>query len=123
MIFRKQVWAAVGAAALLAGLMAAPSGAASAPINGVGKGKCAIAGTIKFNPPLKFGGTTPETVSIAATLSGCTGTGAGANVLGGTSTGSEKTPTNDCAALTGTMHNTLKTIVKWTVKAGKPALN
>jgi hypothetical protein len=122
MKLHRQSLAALGAAALLTALMAAPGGAAG-PINGVGKGKCAISGTIKFNPPLKNGGTAAETVTVAASLSGCSGTGAGATIASGTSTGSEHTPTNSCSALVGTMHNTLTTIAKWTVKAGKPALN
>jgi hypothetical protein len=104
------------------GLMMGPVTAAS-PINGTGTVTCGIKGTIKFSPPLKTGGTSPETVSISASLSGCSGTGNGADVVKASSKGSESTPNNDCASLAGTMSNTLTTTTKWTVGSGKPKLN
>src|ERR1700687_1245500 len=104
------------------GLMVGPVTAAS-PINGTGTVTCGIKGTIKFNPALKTGGTTPETVSIAVSLSGCSGTGNGADGVKATSAGSENTANNNCASLAGTMSNTLTTTTKWTVGAGKPKLN
>jgi len=104
------------------GLMMGPVSAVS-PINGTGTVTCSIKGTLKFSPPLKNGGTTPETISLAASLSGCSGTGNGADVTKASAKGSEITANNACASLVGTMSNTLSTTVKWTVGSGKPKLN
>jgi hypothetical protein len=105
--------------ALIGIATAAPAGAATV---GTGTVKCAIGGKLTFNPPLKNGGTSAETIKVKVTLGHCTGTGSGTTVAGGTATGTTTRPNNDCSGLAGTNTTPLVANTVWTVKTGQPAL-
>lgn len=58
-----------------------------------------VTGTVSFDPPLTSSGTSPETISLSLTSTGCTATGSAAQVTGNTTTATIQAPTNDCTSL------------------------
>jgi hypothetical protein len=127
MSFKRHLVVAVGLAALLAGMVMSGGPAYATGINGVGTVSCTIAaGTIKFSPALKNTGiATKETVTVKTTLSGCSGTGDGARVTGGTAVGKiiiTGPGSNVCTKLVGTQTNKLLAVTAWKV-TGLPTLN
>ena len=104
----------------LVGMTVGPAGAA-APINGSGKVRCTVVGTVKYSPPLKATSTGPSTTTLKTTLTcGKPGsTGDGAHLASGKNLTKSNNATNDCTSVlqpptpqpgTGT--------VKWKVASG-----
>jgi hypothetical protein len=86
-------------ALLVTAAFAGPAGASRPPPkDGTGTLHCAVSGSMKFSPPLITGGTaTTETIALKTALSGCTGTGDGANIKGGTMKSVYQISSNDCS--------------------------
>jgi hypothetical protein len=104
----------VGAGPVSAGATASPA------IKGVGSVRCAVSGKVKFNPALSSS-STPTTVKVSLTLTGCHGSNAGKTVSGGNVTGTlTGTPAGDCGITQFSTSGALT--VTYTVKSGHPKL-
>jgi hypothetical protein len=123
----KRVGATVAVPVLLAGagltIAAAPAGAGAAnaqAVKGIGALNCGTTVRIKFNPAL--GATSVSTaIKVNVTLTGCSGSNAGATVTGGQITGTlTGTPAGDRAASAVSTTGTLT--VTYVVKMGHPSL-
>ena len=111
----------VGLALAAGTAMAGPLGAATPPIVGSGTVSCSVKATLSFAPPLKYPGTTqPTVITLKSTLSGCTGTGDGANIKSGKTVVVHTVEDNDCLnRLEGTPTDQSGDI-KWSVLAHTP---
>jgi hypothetical protein len=100
----------LGAGALALGLGATLTGAQGiagatppVPVTLSGPVTCSVTGLLKFSPGLTNGGTTATTISVEASLAGCSGagtTGSGANVVSGKLVvASSTTVASDCGAI------------------------
>lgn len=115
---------AAGAVALLLGtlVLVAPAGA-TGPVTGTGTVSCAVSGHFYFDPPLALAGiATTETITVAATLKGCSGTGDGAHIAKGKVTGTATAASNDCSILVDTHATNLTTATVWKTAKNTPTL-
>lgn len=89
-----------GSALAIVGMVVGPAGAA-APINGAGKVRCTVIGTVKYKPPLKVASSGPGTTTLKTTLTcGKPGsTGDGLHLASGKSTTKTTHSTTDCATV------------------------
>ncbi len=99
--------------------------AVTPPINGSGTVSCALTGSITFSTPLHYPGTgaTP-TYTLRTSLKTCSGTGNGANILGGSTMVQGTLPTNDCLALESALGSITSSSgpLKWRVQPYTPKL-
>jgi hypothetical protein len=107
----------------LAGAFAAMPANAVTPVNGTGTlTKCTMGGTVTFKPALKTAAqTVTTTITVAVKCSG--GTGDGANVVSGSSKGTETKTGQSCGSLGGTTTHSIKDTTSWVVKTGKRPIN
>jgi hypothetical protein len=106
---------------VLVGAGSAGAAATAAPaVKGVGSIQCSVSGKVKFNPALSSS-STPTTVKVNLTLSGCHGSNAGKTVSGGEVEGTlTGTPAGDCGVTQFSTSGALT--VTYTVKSGHPKL-
>jgi len=90
--------AAAGLAVI--GMTVGPAGAATS-INGSGKVRCTVIGTVKYKPPLKATSSGPSTTTLKTTLSCGNGgsTGDGLHLASGKNLTKTSNATNDCASV------------------------
>jgi hypothetical protein len=125
---RTTLLTAASVVALVAGL-AAPAGAATAPINVAADHlTCnSTIGSFKFNPPLVGGGSTTTQITVKATLAGCSDPdNANVQVLSGAAatpkTGPLAGTNNDCLTLLGLNTAPGSIITKWKTLTGQPKI-
>jgi hypothetical protein len=113
---------AIGAIALAGAFTAMPANATT-PVNGTGTlTKCTMGGTVTFKPALKTSAqTVTTTIKVSVACSG--GTGDGANVVSGSSLGTETKSGQSCGSLGGTTTHNIKDKTSWVVKTGKRPIN
>lgn len=83
-----------------------------------------LVGKLKFSAPLVIGGTTPNTISISATLDGCVDqTDSNVQLKATKLKGTLSSNTNDCLSLVGPTSVTGTVQVKWKTVAGAPKID
>ena len=115
---------AAGAVVLLLSTFALVAPAeATGPVVGTGTVSCAISAHFSFDPPLSSPGTaTTETITVAANLKGCSGTGDGTRITKGKVGGTATAAGNDCSVLAGTHATNLTTTTVWKTTKNTPTL-
>jgi len=124
MSFKRAGFVALTALAVV-GMTVGPAGAA-APINGAGKVRCTVTGTVKYSPALKAtssGGTT-SVLKTTVTCGKTGSTGDGLHLVSGKSTTKSTYTTNDCkSVLTPTTPKPGTGIMKWKAATGTAKQN
>lgn len=90
--------------------LAGPAGAAVTPVNASGTANCSVSGKAKINPPLT-NAVVLRTITVKATLSGCTGT-SGVTSGKATLTETSASPSNGCTGLASGL-NSVSGSIKW----------
>jgi hypothetical protein len=109
------------AAVIVLALVVPASAVKPAPVNGSGTLSCAVTAKLSFSPPLKAGGSSPETITLKTKLHNCTGTLDGARVSNGKSTVTTTANTNDCTAVLTAPGGGVPGDIAW--KSSNPKLN